>query len=103
MSIIKKAAAAAAIATLLAGCAVQKQMVATGGSKADGTVTMSYEYGLFEAPKVDSSQAIAAAAQRCKAWGYTTAEPFGGVTKVCSMQSGGDCMQYTVNQVFQCQ
>ncbi len=34
---------------VLAGCATQKIMVPTGGSRADGTVNLSYEYGMFEA------------------------------------------------------
>lgn len=36
---------------LLSGCAVQKQLVPTGGSKADGTVKMSYSFGMFESLK----------------------------------------------------
>lgn len=92
---------AAAIA-MLSGCAVQKHMTPTSGSKADGTVVMSYDYGIFEKPQIDSSEAIAAAAQRCKAWGYTSAEPFGGVTQQCTAPSSSGCMQYHVNQEFQC-
>ncbi len=43
-------------ALLLSGCAVQKQLVPTGGSKADGTVKMSYSFGMFESPKVNVQQ-----------------------------------------------
>ena len=43
---------------LLSGCAVQKQLVPTGGSKADGTVKMSYSFGMFESPKVTFSKAL---------------------------------------------
>lgn len=62
---------------VLSGCATQKQMVPMGGSKADGTVRMGFDYGLFEKPVLDKNQAIAAAEQRCKAWGYSGTEPFG--------------------------
>ncbi len=47
---------------LLSGCAVQKQLVPTGGSKADGTVKMSYSFGMFESPKVNVQQGAQAAA-----------------------------------------
>lgn len=43
-------------ALLLSGCAVQKQLVPTGGSKAAGTVKMSYSFGMFESPKVNVQQ-----------------------------------------------
>jgi hypothetical protein len=33
------------------GCAAKKDLVATGGSRADGTVDLSYELGLYENPK----------------------------------------------------
>lgn len=102
MSIIKKAVAAAAIATLLAGCAVQKHMVPTSGSKADGTVVMSFEYGLFEKPQVDGNEAAAAAAQRCRAWGYSNAEAFGGYSRTCTQASQNGCLSFRVDQSFQC-
>jgi hypothetical protein len=37
----------------LAGYATTKEFVATGGSRADGTVHLSYEYGMFESPHED--------------------------------------------------
>lgn len=99
---VMKLAAVALVGLTLSGCAVQKHMVPTSGSKADGTVVMSYDYGMFEKPQIDSSEAIAAASQRCKAWGYTGAEPFGGVTQQCTAPSSSGCMQFHVNQEFQC-
>ena len=60
--------------TLLAvmmGCAVTKVPVATGGSRADGTVQLAFEYGGFERPQVDWDSARITAGQRCRAWGYT--------------------------------
>lgn len=37
---------------VLSGCTVNKYLQVTGGSKADGTITMEYEYGGFEKPVV---------------------------------------------------
>jgi hypothetical protein len=87
---------------LLSGCAVQKQLVPTGGSKADGTVKMSYSFGMFESPKVNVQQGAQAAAQRCAAWGYSGAEPFGGSTSVCSQPSSSGCMETMVTMEYQC-
>ena len=41
---------------LLQGCAVNKQLVPTGGSRADGTVTLAFEYGIFDAPRLDAQR-----------------------------------------------
>jgi len=95
------AAAFAALLTLQ-GCAVQKQLVATGGSRADGTVKMSYEFGMFENPKVNVQQGVKSAIQRCQSWGYTGAEPFGGQTKQCNSYGGGNCNSWIVTMEFQC-
>jgi len=94
---------AALLATaVLTGCAVQSQMVPTGGSRADGTVKLSYEFGSFQVPKVDEAQGLAAAKQRCAAWGYTGAEPFGGSTKTCVNASMGSCNAFRVTVEYQC-
>jgi hypothetical protein len=95
-------AAGAALLLTLQGCAVQKQLVATGGSRADGTVKMSYEFGMFEKPVVNIQQGIASATQRCRSWGYTGAEPFGGQTKQCTGYGGGNCNHWTVTVEYQC-
>ncbi|WP_449541999.1 YecR family lipoprotein [Enterobacter ludwigii] len=87
---------------VLSGCATQKQMVPMGGSKADGTVRMGFDYGLFEKPVLDKNQAIAAAEQRCKAWGYSGTEPFGGATQTCNQPSSSGCMGWHVETEFQC-
>ncbi|EOZ5887346.1 YecR family lipoprotein, partial [Escherichia coli] len=59
---------------IISGCATKKQLVPTGGSKSDGTVRMSYSYGMFESPVVDPQQGMNAAKARCAAWGYSGAE-----------------------------
>jgi hypothetical protein len=86
----------------LAGCAVQSTMVPTGGSRADGTVKLSYDFGAFQIPKVNPTQGLAAAKSRCSAWGYTGAEPFGGATKSCVDFSMGSCNAFRVTVEYQC-
>ncbi len=94
---------AATTALLLSGCATTKNWSATGGSRADATVRLSYEYGTFERPQVNEMEAINLATSRCKTWGYTGAEAFGGVTRQCNMSDGmGGCNRWFVTKEFQC-
>jgi hypothetical protein len=92
---------------LLLGCATtHKDWVPTGGSRSDGVIRLSYEVGPYENPQVDERQAIYLATQRCKVWGYTGAQAFGGVTRQCSNWGGGlfssGCSLYTVTKEYQC-
>lgn len=85
------------------GCARQKELIPTGGSRADGTVTMSYEYGAGEIPKISQEQGAVAARARCKAWGYTDAQPFGGEMRQCQAPgSYGSCYRWFVSLTYQC-
>lgn len=94
---------AALIISTLTGCASQKLYTATGGSRADGTVELSYSYGLFEVPKLDPEQGKQEAGRRCAAWGYTQAEPFGGYTKHCNYRDiNYNCSRWTVTTTWQC-
>lgn len=90
------------VVLLMQGCAVQKQLVPTGGSRSDGTVKMSYEVGAFEKAQLDPQQGARDAQQRCAAWGYTGAQPFGGGTRKCISGSGGDCYRWLVTVEYQC-
>lgn len=88
---------------ILSGCAVKKDMVPMGGSKADGTVRMGYSVGQFEKPVIDLNQASVLAAQKCKTWGYEGAEPFGGQTTQCGQTDGwGSCIMSNVSVEYQC-
>jgi YecR-like lipoprotein len=85
------------------GCAVQKQWIPTGGSRADGTVDLSYEYGMFQKPQVDETQGVDLAASTCAGWGYTGAQPFGGTLSRCEAVNGyGNCVRFLVTRKYQC-
>lgn len=90
------------IVTILGSTTVPKQWTATGGSRADGTVKLSYEIGEYETAQLDESQAYLVASDRCKAWGYTGATPFGGITRQCNNSSRYGCLQWIVSKEFQC-
>lgn len=85
------------------GCAVQKDWVATGGSRADGTVKLSYEHGIYEKPVLDESQGLSTAQSRCSAWGYSRTEAFGGSMSECNSTDGlGSCNRWLVTKEYQC-
>lgn len=93
------------IITLIAAisaCAAIKVPQATGGSKADGIVELSYTYGGFEKPDVQWDQALISAQQRCEAWGYSKADAFGGTTSQCQAMSGYGCTSFLVTAKYQC-
>lgn len=102
MIVVARALLLAALA-LAGGCAVQKTLVPTGGSRADGTIELSYEFGPFESPQVDMGQGALVARQRCAAWGYSDAQPFGGQKSLCQQDDGfGGCNRTLVTIQYQC-
>lgn len=96
-------AIAAMTAVLVTGCATTKDWSATGGSRSDGVVRLSYEVGEFEKPQLNEMQAVNLATQRCKTWGYSGSEAFGGVTRQCNQGGGfGGCSRWMVTKEYQC-
>ena len=89
-------------AAILSGCATNITPQATGGSRSDGTVTMSYQFGGFQKPIVDWNTARANASRRCESWGYADAEPFGGASSVCVMSNMYGCTRHQINMTYQC-
>lgn len=87
---------------IFAGCAVNKDLQATGGSRADGVVELSYEVGSFEQAVIDEQQGLQTARQRCAAWGYTNAEAFGGQKRQCQQFYQSSCVQQLVIIAYQC-
>jgi hypothetical protein len=89
-------------ALVIVGCATVSQMTATGGSRADGVVRLSFEAGMFDKVAIDEISALATARRRCETWGYSDAEPFGGITRQCQAMSGYGCMRWFVTKEYQC-
>lgn len=93
----------ALVASLLGGCAVKKDWACVGGSKADGTVKLAYDYGLFQQVELTPGQAERIAAQRCSAWGYSSSEAFGGAMQTClSYDPSLGCTAWRVTADYQC-
>lgn len=94
------ALAAIAVAT---GCAVKRDFYAMGGSRADGTVDMAYDFRQFEKPVVNQQQALSIAKSKCGVWGYGDAEAFGGTTQNCHQRDGwGNCVAGQAIIKYQC-
>jgi hypothetical protein len=80
----------------------QKHWAATGGSRSDAVVRLSYEYASYEIPEVSQKEALDLASQRCKSWGYSEAEAFGGEMRTCNQYGGNGCANWLVTKEFQC-
>jgi len=99
---MSKVAIFACVAVSFAGCATSKTWSATGGSRSDGVVRLSYEYLLFQIPHVDDQQGLEIAESRCRSWGYSGSEPFGGQTRVCNNMTNSGCNSWLVTREYQC-
>tara|TARA_B100000427_G_C15339257_1_gene520384 strand:+ start:451 stop:762 length:312 start_codon:yes stop_codon:yes gene_type:complete len=89
---------------LLIGCGPTiKYLQLNGGSKSDGTVTMSYSYGVFETPQVDWNDAQTKASNACRNWGYSSANVFGQGKSLCLARNGyGNCLKWQITYTYQC-
>lgn len=82
--------------------AVRKNYATTDGSRGDGTIDLSYEYGLNETPIVDKDQGDELAKKRCLGWGYTGAESFDSGLRNCIQGDGYNCITWRVTLKYQC-
>ena len=76
---MKKLIVTVFIAATLSGCAVQAKYYGVSGSKADGTVSIGYDGSSYTITKQNLPEAQQLAAAKCRIWGFTDAEAFGGV------------------------
>ena len=91
------------VISILGSTEVKKDWEATGGSRADGTVKLSYEIGALQTAVLDDGRAIQTATNRCKSWGYTSAEAFGGITRQCNESDPKlGCLRWFITKEFQC-
>lgn len=91
------------LAVTATGCSSRKDFYATGGSRADGSIDMAYNFKQFETPIVDIAQAKTIANDKCAVWGYERAQAFGGQTENCQARNGfGDCVAGQVVVKYQC-
>ena len=88
---------------ILVGCATTKIPEISGTDKNSGMVELAYDYGLFEAPKVQMDKVLASASRQCKAWGFQGAEQYGPEQKECKRQDqNGNCVLTHVSMAYLC-
>lgn len=86
----------------LGACASHREWSATGGSRSEGVVRLTHEYGRSETADVSADQADMLALNRCQTWGYRDAEAFGGQTRSCTAKDGASCELWKVTREYQC-
>ncbi len=100
---IQKLPLVVATSFLLSACSSNMEMKATGGSKSDGTVTLSFDHAAIVNPIIDEKKALQTAKSKCNVWGFRNAKAFGGSTKKCLEEyKTGGCVGYRVSKVYQC-
>lgn len=85
----------------VAACA-KPNTFATGGSRADATVVVSHGPTGNGIPPQELANMTKIAAEKCQAWGYRSAEAFGGYTSHCTAPSAYGCLAYRHDASFQC-
>jgi hypothetical protein len=80
----------------------QKEVLVTDGSRADGTLTMSYEYDDSDKPKINWDGAKKKAIKKCESWGYSDAEFFEGEVKKCISKDKDGCNRWEITYKCQC-
>jgi len=91
------------MAFFLVSCKVQVYPSIIDGSKADGTLTISYEVIAYTKPIVHWEEVIQSSRSKCQLWGYKDVEFFGGGTSKCNnIDLNGNCCRWLVTYKCQC-
>jgi hypothetical protein len=86
---------------LASGCTTYKLWNEAGSDQDAGTVDLSYEYRKFESPQVDERAGTEMARERCKDWGYTSAQRKGEDRK-CLDGTPESCGKWLVVRQYRC-
>ena len=85
----------------LAGCTTYKLWTESDYSQEQGTVQLSYEYRKFESPQVDERAGVEMARERCKDWGYPSAQRK-GEERQCLDGVETSCNRWRVTRHYRC-
>ena len=85
----------------LAGCTTYKLWNEAGSDSDLGTVNLSYEYRKFENPQVDERAGVQMARERCKDFGYPSAQRK-GEKRECLSGTPEDCAKWLVTREYRC-
>ncbi len=92
------------LTVFVSGCVVTVvNPQATGGSRSDAIIELSFNHRMFENYVIDKDKSHATALRKCKIWGFTDTEPFGGTTTSCARYNyANNCVEYKVSIPYQC-
>jgi hypothetical protein len=89
-----------ALLLTLTGCTTYKTWSVADSDRDTATVALFYEYRKFESPQVDERAGLEMARERCRDWGYPTAQRKGE-----DRQCVGDelnCSRWRVIREYRC-
>ena len=88
---------------IISSCAYQYPAALTG-SKADGIITIAYEYTSQNPDSWETEWEIAndSAKQKCKAWGYSNAIKFDLTYRDCILYNWYGCLKWREFVDYQC-
>jgi YecR-like lipoprotein len=90
-----------AAACVLAGCTTYKLWSVADSDQEKATVALFYEYRKFENPQVDERAGVEMARERCKDWGYPSAQRK-GEDRRCVDGQEPSCSRWRVIREYRC-
>jgi hypothetical protein len=90
-----------AFIALAIGCTTYKLWNEAGSDQDAATVDLSYEFRKFENPQVDERAGQQMARERCKDWGYTSAQRK-GEDRQCIDGVEDSCSRWRVIRQYRC-
>ena len=101
-SMIMKILVVYLIGFLIAGCApLEKHWIPLSGSKADGMIKLGYQNPSMRSVSISDQEALDMAQQKCHAWGYVNAVPFGNEITTCE-PNDPYCFKKNISRDYQC-
>ena len=86
---------------LATGCTTYKLWNEAGSDQDAGTVDLSYEFRKYENPQVDELAGVQMARERCKDWGYSSAQRK-GEDRQCLDGTAEACNKWRVTRQYRC-
>jgi hypothetical protein len=83
------------------GCTTYKLWNEAGSDQDSATVDLSYEYRKYESPQVDERAGVQMARDRCKDWGYSSAQRK-GEDRQCIDGTAEACNRWRVTRQYRC-
>lgn len=90
-----------ALSLLCTGCTTYKTWSVADSDRDTATVALFYEYRKFESPQADERAGVEMAKERCRDWGYPSAQRKGEDRKCVEGQEPG-CSRWQLIREYRC-